>query len=178
MPTVSSSPAWTPTTSRCRNASLAKVAHLRAQPACVAVGSRARFIDPDGAPIFDYVDHFGHAQIEAALLLPMIGILHPTVMMRRAAVFAAGGYTHEYRHVEDLDLFLRLAEVGELANLPEVLLEYRVHMRSVSHAHAAEQHKAGLRAVKAACARRGIRSVASATSTATACVPKRRASCI
>lgn len=133
-----------------------QVDHLRAHPSCVAVGTRALFVDPDGAPIFDYVDHFDHAQIEAALLRPMIGILHPTVMMRRAAVIAAGGYANDYPHVEDLDLFLRLAEIGELANLPEVLLSYRVHAKSVSHAHTAQQHKAGLRAVKAACARRGI----------------------
>ena len=134
-----------------------QIAYLKSHPSCVAVGSRALFIDPDGAPITDYIDNFGHAQIEAELLLPMIGILHPTVMMQRAAVNAVGRYSSEYRHVEDLDLFLRLAEIGELANLPEVLLSYRVHVRSVSHAHTAEQHMAGLRAVKAACMRRGIR---------------------
>ena len=34
--------------------------------------------------------------------------------------------------MEDLDLFLRLAEHGRLTNLPEVLLKYRIHQASKS----------------------------------------------
>ena len=49
---------------------------------------------------------------------------HPVVMIRRKAMLAVG----KYRDIvsEDADLFLRLAEHGRLANLPEVLLKYRI----------------------------------------------------
>jgi hypothetical protein len=52
-------------------------------------------------------------------------------MMRREAVARIGGYwTHG--PAEDWDLFLRLAEVGRLANLPEVVLDYRFHETGIN----------------------------------------------
>ena len=139
----------------CRPTRFARqVDHLQRNPACVAVGSRSLFIDPDGMPIFEFMDRFAHDEIDRALLNPEIGILHPSVMMRRSAVVGLGGYRSEFPHVEDLDLFLRLAEIGELCNLPEVLLDYRVHLSSVSHQHGVAQAEAGRRAVAAAARRR------------------------
>ena len=48
---------------------------------------------------------------------------------RRDALLAVGGYREGCDPVEDLDLYLRLAERGRLANLPETLLRYRHHLR-------------------------------------------------
>lgn len=131
-------------------------AFLDANPACVALGSRSLFIDPEGWPIFEFMDRFSHDEIEAGLFKPEIAMLHPTVMLRRGAVCALGGYRADFPHVEDLDLFLRLGEVGRLANLPDVLLEYRVHLSSVSHQHTVAQSQAALRAVDEARCRRGL----------------------
>jgi len=133
-----------------------QLAYLDANPDCVALGTRALFMDPDGSPLVEFIDWFDHADIERTLMRPAIGILHPTVAMNRRAVLAVGGYRADYPHVEDLDLFLRLGEIGRLANLPEVLLDYRNHFTSVSHSNAAEQSAAALRAVADACARRGM----------------------
>lgn len=133
-----------------------QLAYLGANPDCVAVGSRALFTDPDGSPLANFIDCFEHADIERTLMRPAIGILHPTVAMSRRAVLAVGGYRADYPHVEDLDLFLRLGEIGLLANVPEVLLDYRNHFTNVSHSNSVEQSAAALRAVAEACARRGI----------------------
>ncbi len=54
-------------------------------------------------------------------------VYHPAVIYRRNAVLDLGGYRPECREAEDLDLFLRLAEVGQIAYLPEPLLKYREH---------------------------------------------------
>lgn len=141
----------------CRPDRLARQkSYLDAHPECVAVGSRSLFIDPEGLPIFEFMDRYTHEQIDEALMAPEIGILHPTLMARRAPMQALGGYRSGYPHVEDLDLFLRLAETGRLANLPDVLLDYRVHLGSVSHRHTVEQSAAGRNAVREACRRRGI----------------------
>ena len=43
------------------------------------------------------------------------------------AVESVGGYRSQLIAAEDLDLWLRLAERGKLANLPEALLFYRLH---------------------------------------------------
>jgi hypothetical protein len=44
-----------------------------------------------------------------------------------------GGYRAQLTAAEDLDLWLRLAERGKLANLPEALLFYRLHAGQVTN---------------------------------------------
>jgi hypothetical protein len=61
-------------------------------------------------------------------------------MFRRDALRSVGGYRKECEPAEDVDLYLRLAEVGRLANLPDVLLRYRRHFTSVT---ASQQTKLG-----------------------------------
>jgi hypothetical protein len=55
-----------------------------------------------------------------------------------------------------MDLFLRLAEFGKLANLDEVLLEYRQHLSSIAYRSSSRQYESAWRAVGDACLRRGI----------------------
>jgi hypothetical protein len=58
---------------------------------------------------------------------------HPTVMMRRALLVAHGlRYDPRAAAVEDFELWTRLLKVTRGANLPEVLLEYRLHEASVT----------------------------------------------
>ena len=64
---------------------------------------------------------------------------HPASMFRRSAFEAVGGYRRAFAHAEDLDLWLRLAERGELANLDEVVLRYRLHSAQVSFVHLEQQ---------------------------------------
>ncbi len=49
---------------------------------------------------------------------------HPTVMYRRDAVLAVGGYRPEWQPAEDWDLWWRLRAHG-IANLPDILLDHR-----------------------------------------------------
>jgi hypothetical protein len=53
-------------------------------------------------------------------------------MCRRSTIEELGGYRVRYQWIEDLDLYLRLSERGQLANLPEVYLHYRQHLQSVN----------------------------------------------
>jgi glycosyltransferase involved in cell wall biosynthesis len=57
---------------------------------------------------------------------------HPTVVFRKKTVEALGGY-RDYDGPEDYDLWLRMASAGcRFAKIPEVLLEWRIHPRSLS----------------------------------------------
>ena len=89
-------------------------------------------------------------------MMTSLGIIHPAAMMRRAQVLELGGYRVEFKHAEDLDLWLRLGEKYRLQNLGEVLISYRVHSDSVSHKHRREQSEAAWLAVDEARARRGL----------------------
>jgi hypothetical protein len=64
---------------------------------------------------------------------------HPAVMFRAEAIRSVGGYREAYRHAEDYDLWLRLSEAGEIDNLRDQVLKYRVHDRNVTLRHAREQ---------------------------------------
>lgn len=66
-------------------------------------------------------------------------LCHPGVIFRRGIVRSVGGYHAAFKHCEDLDLWLRLASVTQIANLPERLIYYRHYSDQVSSRHATEQ---------------------------------------
>ena len=103
-----------------------QVERMRREPDLVALGSCASAIDEDGLPLGDYSNPLTHEEIEAAHLRGESSIHHPAVMMRPEAVRKVGGYRKQFMPCEDFDLWLRLGEVGRLANLPERLLTKRL----------------------------------------------------
>src|SRR5437667_676488 len=131
-----------------------QIGYLREHPDCVAVGSRVVLIDPYGSQCENPSHKTTHEEIEADLLNGVgWAIVHPTVMMRREPLMRVGGYREDLMVSEDLDLFLRLAEVGKLANMPDVLLHYRQHLGSVNYTKY-EQQKAVKRQIVADAYRR------------------------
>ncbi len=79
---------------------------------------------------------------------------HPTVIMRSDVVRRLGGYRTIFGRSEDYDLWLRMAEAGPIANLPDVLLDVRRHTSSVSSVHRRQQITDALAARLSALARR------------------------
>ncbi|WP_296747600.1 glycosyltransferase [Mesorhizobium sp.] len=77
-----------------------------------------------------------------ALLRRQNPILHPTVMMRRAAVERTGGYRRAFTYAEDYDLWLRLSHMGELGNLPQRLMRLRTHPAQTSTVNRLDQRAA------------------------------------
>ena len=133
-----------------------QIAYLRGHPEVVAVGSRVVLIDPYGSRVEKPAHKTEHAEIEAELLNGVgWALVHPTVMMRREPLMKVGGYREDLAVSEDLDLFLRLAEVGKLANLPDVLLQYRQHLGSVNYTKYEQQKAVKRQIVSDAYKRRG-----------------------
>jgi len=109
-----------------------QVAFLDQNPQCIAVGSWITRTDPYGFPAGTQTPPLTHDEIDAKLMEADGSVLvHATLIMRRQALVAIGGWDNRYNWVEDLDLFLRLTEHGRVANLPEYLYTYRRHMGSV-----------------------------------------------
>lgn len=134
-----------------------QVEYLERTPECVAVGSRVLLIDSDGAPIREWSPFLTHEEIDREHLQGRGGaITHPAAMMRREAVCELGGYRESLQPAEDYDLFLRLGEVGRLANLEDTLLHYRQHPTSFGYADRARQRKAAQTALREAYERRGL----------------------
>ena len=58
---------------------------------------------------------------------------HPTVIIRKSLIDAHRlRYRSEYIHAEDYDLWSQLSEISELANVSDVLLNYRVHENQIT----------------------------------------------
>jgi len=133
-----------------------QVDFLEHNPEVLAVGTSILEIDSEGAPLA--VQHFSseHEEIDAGMLQIRTGMAHPTVMMRRESVQSLGGYRAEFEWVEDLDLWLRMAEQGRLANLPEVLLCYRQHASSGSWSVGQVRRQRTIALMEEAYARRGL----------------------
>jgi glycosyltransferase involved in cell wall biosynthesis len=110
-----------------------QVRYLDEHPDCVVVGSKVMLVDPLNSTLWEIPVKHDHDGIETELLRGNgWAIFHPTAVIRKQAILDVGGYRVEYQWSEDLDLFLRLGEIGRLANLQEPLLRYRQHFSSVN----------------------------------------------
>ena len=103
-----------------------QVAFLRSHPRVAAVGGQIRSIDQDGHPHRLQWRYPTHPAEVRKLLESTSPLAHSAVMYRRDAVLAVGGY-RPFTAAEDYDLWWRLAESHELANLSQTILEYRIH---------------------------------------------------
>lgn len=118
-----------------------QIAFLAANPDHGVVGSWSEDIDEFGGPYpIKGPEHpTTHAGFLAAIEVGAPLLCHPAVTFRRDVVRGVGGYHAAFRHCEDLDLWLRLASVTRLANIPERLIRYRHYAEQVSNRHATEQ---------------------------------------
>jgi glycosyltransferase involved in cell wall biosynthesis len=58
---------------------------------------------------------------------------HSSAFYRTSVVKQSGGYRTEIKRAEDLDLWLRLSELGELGSIPQCLVRYRKHASQTSN---------------------------------------------
>ena len=70
-------------------------------------------------------------------------IAHGSAMMRSSVLQKVGGYSDKksVEHAEDYDLFVRIAGISKLANIPEYLYTRHEHSATVSRRHLAEQYR-------------------------------------
>jgi len=107
---------------------------LRQNPDVVACGSNVELIDSDGDRIGVYRRPQTHEEIEEHFWSGLAGaIVHPSAMIRTDALKKIGGYNERFSKCQDYDLWFRLAEIGRLANVSEVLLQWRQHANSICY---------------------------------------------
>lgn len=133
-----------------------QVAHMEAHDDVVCLGGYYELIDYLGRYLTTMMPPHDHAALEAQLLAGHTPICHPSAMMRRAVAIGAGGYDPKMMLAEDLDLWLRLGEVGNLAVLPAPVVQYRLHGKSVSEKAGLKQRQIARAACEQAWKRRGV----------------------
>ena len=133
-----------------------QVAHMEAHPDVVCLGGYYDLIDHRGRLLTTMKPPTDHAGIEKEMLAGHTPICHPSAMVRRQIALKAGGYDPSMMLAEDLDLWLRMGELGMLANLPMSLVRYRLHGASVSERAGLRQRQTARQACERAWLRRGI----------------------
>jgi len=98
----------------------------------VAIGTWANYISKDGEFLFTWKPPCKSEDLKKGLpnICPFV---HSSVMMRTDALKIVGGYKDvgRYFYQEDLLLWIDLAKKGELYNIPEALVKYRVTPSSI-----------------------------------------------
>lgn len=120
-------------------------AHLLAHPHVAAAGSCFHVIDEEGAVVGE-AHTAAHTAYLRRLMYARNDFAHGSMMLRRSAVLAVGGY-RDVGPCEDYDLWVRLLSGYDLANLPDLLYSYRLSETGVS-ALAAGRQVASLHAVR------------------------------
>lgn len=138
-----------------------QIAFLEANPSVLVVGGHGYLIDEDDDLISPISVVLDHDSIDSDLInkFNSRAMIHPAAMFRTKQIQELGGYREEFICAEDLDLFLRVAEHGKLANLDSVVIHYRKHGNSVTDTRALLQRRNAMRAANEARLRRGIPTV-------------------
>lgn len=110
-----------------------QLSFMESHPDCICSGTNVLIIDDTGDPIFYSQQPLSNHQIEKQLFIGRgSAIYHPTAIIRRDGIQKVGGYKDKYRIGQDLDLFLRLSDIGQLLNLNRVTLKFRKHYSSTT----------------------------------------------
>jgi len=133
-----------------------QVEYLMHNPDVVCVGSFFELMDEKGRGLTVLESPITDKDIQNDLIKGHTVICHPTVLMRTESVCKVGKYREKYYLVEDLDLWLRLGEVGRLSNIPKALMKYRILGTSVSSVAGKKQIATAKSVVENACQRRGV----------------------
>jgi glycosyltransferase involved in cell wall biosynthesis len=103
---------------------------FRSHPKHVVVGCCYDKIDASGQLLKTYRTRSSDFGIRLSLL-DQNAIPHTGALFRTEPVMALGGYDEALTTAQDYDLWCRLGDRGKLANLPEVLVQRRIHAEQI-----------------------------------------------
>src|SRR5688500_15993037 len=110
-----------------------QVQYLRRNPEIGLLGGFVSTIDAGGRVLADLVRFpLAHEEIWRSLGRRPWVLCHPTAVFRREWALEAGLYDPAYRHAEDAEFFARFMTRRRAANLPEVVMKYRLRPDAIS----------------------------------------------
>lgn len=116
-----------------------QVAFLDRHPKVGMLGTGVRYIGSRGRPVLSPPLSLNHPEIRRDLQHGRHAIVNGSLMFR-ACVFKRTGVFRISGPGEDWDLFLRMTEETEVANLPQILLHVRLHGGSTNATQARALH--------------------------------------
>jgi glycosyltransferase involved in cell wall biosynthesis len=117
----------------------AQCRHMSAFPECAVVATGIQVIDADGAPLEVRQPPGPDRLLDSLRKGPGNPIAHGSTMFRLDSYLAVGGYRSAFVRSQDLDLWLRLSQEGDIMSLPGVYYHVRISPGSVGNLYHAEQ---------------------------------------
>ncbi len=109
---------------------------LRSNTDVAMVTCGYRILGPRGELLGEHLPHSSSREWTNNLMggveSELYGPHHGSVMFRKSAYEAAGGYRTEFYFAQDLDLWTRMASIGMLEYLPDVFYEIEYNYHSIS----------------------------------------------
>ena len=102
----------------------------------IAVGGQLQLINQDN-DVIGSAKYRKKIKLKNSHLMLSTPIAHPAAMIRSINIVEIGGYRDFLP--EDWDLWVRLREVGSLANLSDTVLKYRIHPKQLTREKMYEQ---------------------------------------
>ena len=121
-----------------------QVSLLEEHSEIVVCGSWAIIVDKENREIGTY--SYPRVKSKEIRLYAIRGnpFIHPTTMYRREVILKAGGYRRFWKHTEDYELWTRIIYKHQVANIPEPLLNYRIHEGQITISRKAEMRFYGI----------------------------------
>jgi len=123
-----------------------QIRFLEQNPDYAAVGSWVESIDAADKHLGIWKLPYQSTEIRVKLLFQNC-FAHSAMMLRRK-VLDEMSYRVTFYPSEDYDLWVRISRKYKLANLPEVLLKYRIHTQSISQTQNQKQHTSVLKIIE------------------------------
>jgi Glycosyl transferase family 2 len=130
---------------------------LEKHPEIGLVGGSAEWIDAKGRPLWVYDFPLEDKDIKAVIQTNN-PFCHSAVLMRTDAFEQVLGYRTAFTQSHDYDLWLRVSEQFQCANLPQVVIKYRLHPRQISLTRRRQQTLCRLAAEASALSRKTAQS--------------------
>jgi glycosyltransferase involved in cell wall biosynthesis len=126
-----------------------QVNYLENKPKCVLVGTGVTVYDNSGNKIYDHLHPTSDESIRKNILAKNV-FTHSSVVFRKDTAIEVGLYSEdaEFRHIEDTELWLRLGQLGDFFNIPELYTRYVYDDGGISNSNKIEQMKKQISLVK------------------------------
>ena len=105
---------------------------MEANPNVILLGTGVRYIDEKGKPIKVIIYQSDNDKAKSRMLFNS-GFSHPSIVIRRSTLVENDiWYDEDYRQTQDYRLYETLYDLGDFANLPEILVDYRISKTQIS----------------------------------------------
>ena len=120
-----------------------QINYMEANRGIGVLGTAVNHVDEKNKIISTLIQPQAHESILWKMFFEC-AIIHPTVIARKEVIEMAGGYDVRFPHIEDTELWMRVADKTRFSNIPDVLHSHRLHKKSIGSTKSSVQYESGL----------------------------------